>query len=66
MAGLNYEITQVEISRVLVAMRPRRQHTYGLAEVGDLLSQSCSPRGNPMPSRSAIRCAVARRTAVIS
>jgi ATP-dependent DNA helicase RecG len=33
-AGPNEEITQVEISRALVAMRTRWQHTYGLVEVG--------------------------------
>jgi ATP-dependent DNA helicase RecG len=32
-AGPNSEITQVEISRALVAMRTRWQHTYGLVEV---------------------------------
>src|SRR5271166_5741946 len=34
MAGPNSEITQVEISRALVALRTRWQHTYGLVEVG--------------------------------
>jgi ATP-dependent DNA helicase RecG len=34
MAGPNAEVTQVEISRVLVALRMRWQHTYGLVEVG--------------------------------
>jgi ATP-dependent DNA helicase RecG len=34
MAGPNSEITQVEISRALVALRSRWQHTYGLVEVG--------------------------------
>ena len=34
MEGPNSEITQVEISRVLVALRTRWQHTYGLVEVG--------------------------------
>jgi ATP-dependent DNA helicase RecG len=34
MAGPNHEITQVEISRALVALRSRWQHTYGLVEVG--------------------------------
>lgn len=34
MAGPNPEITEVEISRALVAMRTRWQHTYGLVEVG--------------------------------
>jgi ATP-dependent DNA helicase RecG len=33
-AGPNSEVTQVEISRALVAMRTRWQHTYGLVEVG--------------------------------
>jgi ATP-dependent DNA helicase RecG len=33
-AGPNTEITQVEISRALVALRTRWQHTYGLVEVG--------------------------------
>ncbi len=33
-AGPNSEITQVEISRALVALRTRWQHTYGLVEVG--------------------------------
>ncbi|MFY9743858.1 MAG: ATP-dependent DNA helicase RecG [Candidatus Sulfotelmatobacter sp.] len=33
-AGPNEEITQVEISRALVAMRTRWQTTYGLVEVG--------------------------------
>ena len=32
-AGPNSEVTQVEISRALVAMRMRWQHTYGLVEV---------------------------------
>jgi len=34
MAGPNSEVTQVEISRALVALRTRWQHTYGLIEVG--------------------------------
>jgi ATP-dependent DNA helicase RecG len=34
MEGPNSEITQVEISRALVALRTRWQHTYGLVEVG--------------------------------
>jgi ATP-dependent DNA helicase RecG len=34
MEGPNAEITQVEISRALVALRTRWQHTYGLVEVG--------------------------------
>jgi ATP-dependent DNA helicase RecG len=34
MSGPNSEITQVEISRALVALRTRWQHTYGLVEVG--------------------------------
>ena len=34
MAGPNQEITQVEISRALVALRTRWKHTYGLVEVG--------------------------------
>ncbi len=33
-AGPNTEITQVEISRALVALRTRWQQTYGLVEVG--------------------------------
>jgi ATP-dependent DNA helicase RecG len=33
-AGPNDQISQVEISRALVAMRMRWQHTYGLVEVG--------------------------------
>lgn len=33
-AGPNNEITQVDISRALVAMRLRWRHTYGLVEVG--------------------------------
>src|SRR5579862_592813 len=33
MAGPNDEVTEVEISRALVAMRTRWQHTYGLVEV---------------------------------
>jgi ATP-dependent DNA helicase RecG len=33
-AGPDEEITQVEISRALVALRTRWQHTYGLVEVG--------------------------------
>jgi ATP-dependent DNA helicase RecG len=33
-AGPNSEVTQVEISRALVALRTRWQHTYGLVEVG--------------------------------
>lgn len=38
MAGPNSEITQVEVSRALVALRTRWQHTYGLVEVGKLLT----------------------------
>ena len=34
MAGPNSEITQLEISRALVALRTRWQRTYGLVEVG--------------------------------
>ncbi|MGA8527077.1 MAG: ATP-dependent DNA helicase RecG, partial [Candidatus Sulfotelmatobacter sp.] len=34
MAGPNSEVTQVEISRALVALRTRWQHSYGLVEVG--------------------------------
>jgi ATP-dependent DNA helicase RecG len=34
MAGPDSEVTQVEISRALVALRTRWQHTYGLVEVG--------------------------------
>jgi ATP-dependent DNA helicase RecG len=34
MAGPNSEITQVEISQALVALRTRWQRTYGLVEVG--------------------------------
>jgi ATP-dependent DNA helicase RecG len=34
MEGPNSEVTQVEISRALVALRTRWQHTYGLVEVG--------------------------------
>jgi ATP-dependent DNA helicase RecG len=34
MAGPNAAVTQVEISRALVALRTRWQHTYGLVEVG--------------------------------
>jgi ATP-dependent DNA helicase RecG len=34
MAGPNSEVTQVEISRALLALRARWQHTYGLVEVG--------------------------------
>ncbi len=34
MAGPNSEITQVEISRALVALRTKWQRTYGLVEVG--------------------------------
>ncbi len=34
MAGPNAEISEVEISRALVCMRSRWQHTYGLVEVG--------------------------------
>jgi len=34
MAGPNAEVTQVEISRALVALRTRWRHTYGLVEVG--------------------------------
>jgi ATP-dependent DNA helicase RecG len=33
-AGPNSEVTQVEISRALVALRTRWHHTYGLVEVG--------------------------------
>jgi ATP-dependent DNA helicase RecG len=33
-AGPSAEVTQVEISRALVALRTRWQHTYGLVEVG--------------------------------
>jgi ATP-dependent DNA helicase RecG len=33
-AGPDNEITQVEISRALIALRTRWQHTYGLVEVG--------------------------------
>ncbi len=33
-AGPNEQVSQVEISRALVAMRMRWQHTYGLVEVG--------------------------------
>jgi ATP-dependent DNA helicase RecG len=33
-AGPNSEVTQVEISRALVALRTRWLHTYGLVEVG--------------------------------
>jgi len=33
-AGPNSEVTQVEISRALVALRTRWQHTYGLLEAG--------------------------------
>jgi len=33
-AGPNDQISQIEISRALVAMRMRWQHTYGLVEVG--------------------------------
>jgi ATP-dependent DNA helicase RecG len=33
-AGTNDEITRVEISRAMAAMRMRWQHTYGLVEVG--------------------------------
>src|SRR5580700_3797697 len=33
-AGPNSEVTQVEISRALVALRTRWQHSYGLVEVG--------------------------------
>jgi len=33
-AGPNSEVTQVEISRALVVLRTRWQHTYGLVEVG--------------------------------
>ena len=32
--GLIHRSTQVEISRALVALRMRWQHTYGLVEVG--------------------------------
>ena len=34
MDGPNFEVTQVEISRALVALRTRWQRTYGLVEVG--------------------------------
>jgi ATP-dependent DNA helicase RecG len=34
MEGPDSEVTQVEISRALVALRTRWQHTYGLVEVG--------------------------------
>ena len=34
MAGPNAEISEVEISRALLCMRSRWQHTYGLVEVG--------------------------------
>jgi ATP-dependent DNA helicase RecG len=34
MDGPNSEVTQAEISRALVALRTRWQHTYGLVEVG--------------------------------
>jgi hypothetical protein len=34
MAGPNSEVTQVEISRALVALRTCWQRTYGLVEVG--------------------------------
>ncbi len=34
MAGPNSEVTQVEITRALVALRTRWHHTYGLVEVG--------------------------------
>jgi ATP-dependent DNA helicase RecG len=34
MEGPNTEVTQVEISRAMVALRMRWQHTYGLVEVG--------------------------------
>ncbi len=34
MAGPDSEVTQLEISRALVAMRTRWQHSYGLLEVG--------------------------------
>ena len=34
MAGPNSEVTQIEISRALVAMRTRWQRSYGLVEVG--------------------------------
>ena len=34
MAGPNAEVSEVEISRALVAMRTRWQHSYGLVEVG--------------------------------
>ena len=34
LAGPNSEVTQVEISRALVALRTKWQHTYGLVEVG--------------------------------
>jgi hypothetical protein len=34
LAGPNSEISSEEISRALVQMRARWQHTYGLVEVG--------------------------------
>jgi ATP-dependent DNA helicase RecG len=34
MAGPNAAVTEIEISRALVAVRTRWQHTYGLVEVG--------------------------------
>jgi ATP-dependent DNA helicase RecG len=34
LAGPNAEVSSEEISRALVEMRSRRQHTYGLVEVG--------------------------------
>ena len=34
MAGPNAEISEGEISRALVYLRSRWQHTYGLLEVG--------------------------------
>jgi len=34
LAGPNSEISSAEISRALVHMRARWQHTYGLVEVG--------------------------------
>jgi ATP-dependent DNA helicase RecG len=34
LAGPNAEVTEVEISRAVVAMRTRWRHTYGLVEVG--------------------------------
>ena len=34
LAGPNSEISSEEISRALVQMRSRWQHTYGLVEVG--------------------------------